>query len=249
MPEFPLQASVPDGTVEAKLFLPTNIPSPWPVVVFYMDALGLRPAMSEMAQRLADAGYAVVQPNLYWRSGPYAPFDPHTAFSDPTERKRIGALMNAVSRDQVVSDTKALLAELSADHRLQTNRIGVVGYCMGGRMAFVAAVALGEQVAAAAPIHAGGLVTSEADSPYLAADKLRCAMYLGVADKDNSCTPEHQTALQLALEQARVRYHLELNPGALHGYAVPDFPVYDRAAAEKHWERILALFAREIPTM
>jgi carboxymethylenebutenolidase len=233
----------PDGTAQGRLFLPPGA-GPWPAVVFYADAGGARPAMWEMGQRLADAGYAVIQPDFFWRSGPYAPFDGMTVFSDPAERARLGALMGAVRPDQVVDDTRAFLAKLSTDPRLRTDRIGAIGYCMGGRLAFIFG-SRDSRVAAVAGIHAGGLVTDKPDSPHLSVSGFVGEVYLAVAEADSSCTPEHQATLRRALEGAGVKYELE-NYAARHGWAVPDFPVYDAAAAQHHWDRVLALFARAL---
>ncbi len=245
MSEETIEVQTDEGTVDGRLLLPDG-DGPWPLVVYYMDAAGLRPATSEMGRRLTDAGYAVVQPNLYWRSGPFAPFDTSTVFGDPAERERLMALARAVRGDQAASDTRVLVDSVAADPRIDGSRFGCVGYCLGGRTAFIVATALGDRVAAAASIHGGRLVTDGEDSPHRAAAKIRAAIYLGVADEDGSCTPEHQQALREALEAAGVRYTLELYPGAHHGFAVPDFPTYDRDAAERHWERVLALFGREL---
>ena len=239
-----LTAPTADGTADAELIFPDG-DGPLPLVVFYPDAGGLRPAMARMGERLANAGFAVLQQNPYWRSGPFAPFDAMTVFGDPTERARLMALMTAVKPANVLADTTALVAAI-ADPRVQRERFGVVGYCMGGRHAFLAAGTFPERVVAAACIHAGGLVSEGPESPHLLASTLRAALYLGVADEDGSCTPAHQATLTAALDAAGVRYQLERNPGARHGYAVPDFPVYDEAAAELHWKRVLTLFGEHL---
>jgi carboxymethylenebutenolidase len=237
MSETRIEARTPDGAAAGRLFLPEGL-GPWPAVVFFMDAGGLRPAMSAMGERLASAGYAVIQPDLYWRSGPYAPFDMATMFADAAERNRVRALMAAVRPDAVVSDTVAFLDQVG-DPRVRTDRIGVVGYCMGGRCAFVLATALPDRVAAVAPIHAGGLVSDAPDSPHKGAARIKAAVYVGVADQDGSCTPAHQETLRQALDAAGVRYTMELYRGARHGFAVADAPVYDPEAAERHWDRVL----------
>jgi len=239
-----LTASAVDGIAEADLIVPEG-DGPLPLVVFHPDAGGLRPAMASMGERLSRAGFAVLQQNPYWRSGPFAPFDTKTVFGDPVERARLMTLMTAVKPSNVMADTEALVAAI-ADPRVQRERFGVVGYCMGGRLAFLAAGMLPERVVAAASIHGGGLVGDGSESPHLLAPKMRAALYLGVADEDGSCTPEHQAALKSALDAAGVRYQLELNPGARHGYAVPDFTVYDEAASELHWKRIVALFLEHL---
>lgn len=245
MTETNITAPTEDGQVDARLFVPEG-EGPIPLVVFYVDAGGLRPAMSAMGERLAHAGYAVVQPNPYWRSGPYEPFDAMTVFSDPPERARLMGLMHAVRPDAVVADTQALVASLERDPRIDAARLGLVGYCMGGRLAFIAATAWPERVAAIASIHGGGLVGEGEDSPHRAVATLRAAVYLGVADHDGSCSPAHQAELAKALGEASVRYQLELYAGARHGFAAPDFPVFDEAASEQHWKRVLALFGEHL---
>lgn len=240
-----LELGTQEGTVEGGLFLPDG-EGPWPLVVFYHDAGGLRPALATMAERLTKAGYAVVQPNLFWRAGPFAPFDMGAVFSDPEERKRLMELLHAVSTEKAMSDTRHLVEEAAADDRIRAETFGCLGYCMGGRMAFLAAAEFPSRVVAAASIHGGGLVSEEDDSPHLRADRIGAVLYLGVADEDRSCTADHQTTLRRALDEAGVRYTLELYAGARHGFAIGDLPVYDPDAAERHWERVLALFDAEL---
>jgi carboxymethylenebutenolidase len=243
-----IEARVDDGTAEARLFTPDG-EGPWPLVVFYMDAFGLRPALAQMAKRLVDAGYAVLQPNTYWRSGPFDPFDPAGTFADPAERERLMKLLHAVDVEQVASDTVALVEEaLRETPQLEGERFGCVGYCMGGRIAFGVAAELPDRVVASASIHPGGLVTDQPNSPHLKSPRIKGVVYLGIADEDRGCTPEHQKALEEALTSAGVRHTLELYEGARHGFAVPDHAaVYDPDAAERHWKRVLDLFGGELP--
>ncbi len=240
-----IELSSEEGTLDAVLFLP-DAGAPWPLVLFYMDAFGLRPALTDMARRLVEAGYAVLQPNLYWRSGPFAPFEPSKTFGDPAERERVMKLLNSVRVEEVAADTRALVDEVAADPRIAAERFGCVGYCMGGRIAFGIAAEIRERVAASAAIHPGGLVTDAPDSPHRQAGRIRAVVYLAIADEDRSCTPEDQRALRDALVEAGVRHTLEVYPGARHGFAVPDHSVHDAEAAERQWERVLALFEAEL---
>lgn len=240
-----LRFDTADGTGEARLFLPEGA-ADRPLVVFLMDAFGLRPALTEMAARLVDAGFAVVQPNLYWRSGPFAPFDPRTTFLDPQERPRIFKLMNALQPAHVFADVDAILASLVGDGRVRRGPVGIVGYCMGGRQALFLAAHLEDRAAAMASIHGGGLVRPDPSSPHLGAPRIRARCYFGVADEDAACTPADCDVLAKALADAGVRHEIELYPGARHGFAAPDMTVFDPAASERHWGKVLGLFRDEL---
>jgi carboxymethylenebutenolidase len=249
MTETRIEAKQDGGTLDGLFFIPEPegpyARGPWPLVVMYMDAFGLRPALSAMARRLTAGGYAVLQPNLYWRAGPYEPFDAATAFRDPGERERLMKLMNSIRPEQVMADTRLLVDTVAVDEaRVRSDRFGVVGYCMGGRIAFLSAERLAERVIAAACIHPGGLVTDQPDSPHRAVADIHGAVYIAAADEDPGFTPEQRETLSHALDAARVAYELELFVGARHGFAVPDHAVYDEAAAERQWERVFALFER-----
>lgn len=240
-----IEVQVEDGVADGLKLLPEG-DGPFPLVVSFMDAGGLRPAMTTMAEPLVAAGYAVVQPNLYWRSGPFAPFDFATVWTDAAERQRIFALMNGFTAAQAMAEARAFITAMEADTRIDARRVGCVGYCMGGRMAFFAASELADRVVAVASIHGGGLVTDKPNSPHLGAPRIRGKLYFACADRDQACTPEHRVALAEALSAAGVDHRIELYEGALHGFAVPDFPVFDEAAAERQWQRVLELFAETL---
>lgn len=154
--------------------------------------------------------------------------------------------MNAVAPDRVLSDTVALLDALGADARLRTDRVGLLGYCMGGRQAFFLASGLGERAAALASIHGGGLVRPDPSSPHLRAAAIRARCYFAVADRDPSCTAADCEALGAALTGAGVRHAIELYADALHGFAAPDMSVFDEVASERHWAAVLELFGAEL---
>jgi carboxymethylenebutenolidase len=235
-----LSVKTADGTADCQLFHPDG-PGPFPAVIYLSDAFGVTPGAVEMAQRLASNGYAVLLPNLFYRSGKVPPFDPATVWADPKERDRLMAIMGPANKG-AAGDMPAYFAALAAQPGVKSDRVGLVGYCMGGRLGLLIAEAYPDRVAAVAAIHAGNLVTDAPDSPHKHVDKVKARLYFGVADEDRSCTPEHQKALEAALKAAGVRYQLELYPGARHGFAVNGGHVYDAAAAERHWERVLELF-------
>ncbi len=242
----PLDLTTPDGVADAWLHLPDG-EGPFPAVLLFTDAFGLRPVVRQMSERLVAQGYAVLAPNLLYRAGDFAPFDPKTVWTVPDERSRLMGYIHQVTNAAAMRDVGAWLDALAGQPAIAKGPVGAVGYCMGGRIAFAAAGVYPERFAAVASIHGGHLVSTEKDSPHLAAGQVRARLYFGVADHDRSCTPDDQQTLAAALDAAKVRYRLELNPGAAHGYAMADTPAYDAKASEQHWERVLALFAEALP--
>lgn len=212
-----------------------------PPAILFIDAGGLREAMRKMADRLARGGRHVLVPNLLHRHGPFAPFDMKTVFTDPPERERLMTMARSVKTDEAMRDVSACFDHLEGLSSVEGGAL-LVGYCMGGRMAFCAADRFGDRIAAAASIHGGGLVTEKGDSPHRHVSGIRASLYLGVADEDPSCTPANVVELEAELKGAKIDYTLELYAGRKHGWAVNDTSVYDEAGAEQHWERVNALF-------
>ena len=218
-----------------------------PGVILYTDAFGVRPTMREMAERLAGLGYVVLVPDVFHRSRDFPPFDLGTVFEVPSERERLMTLIGSLTQDRVRADSGAYLDALAARADVRKDRIGITGYCMGGRMAYLTAALHPDQVRAAASFHGGGLVTDKPESPHRLADGVKASLYFGVADEDRGCTPEHQGALAAALGAAHVDYRIELYPGKKHGFAVSDHvAAYDREAGERHWRRIQAFFGETL---
>ena len=237
-----ISITMPEGQCPAHVFTPEGA-GPWPAVIFYMDGLAIRPTLFAMAQRLADAGYVVLLPDMFWRAGPYAPLDPKVVFSTGSVREAIGHLFSSTDRARATEDTGAFLAYLDGRGDVAGSRVGATGYCMGGGIALTVAGAYPDRFAAVAAFHGGNLATDEADSPHLLAPKIKARVYVGGADNDASYPPEMAARLDKALTAAGVEHKCELYPGAQHGWTMADFPIYNEAAAERHWQVLLDLFA------
>src|SRR5579883_825139 len=231
-----------DGQCDAHLFHPSD-PGKWPVVIYYMDGVGIRPALFEMAERFAQHGYAVLLPNLYYRLGPAQHIDPATSLADPVEREKMMERFQSLNNRLVAEDTGAFIAFLESEPSADASRIGCVGYCMGGAFALTAAANFPDRVRAAASIHGAGLAVDRPDSPHLLAERIRAKIYIGVSEIDPYLEPGETERLKQALDAAKVVNNVEIYPGVQHGFAVPSLPIYDRAASEQHWVRVLALFA------
>jgi carboxymethylenebutenolidase len=211
-------------------------------VIVYMDAFGIRPQLAEMALRLAANGYLTILPNLYYRSGPLAPFDPVQVAAGGPERDRFKGMIASIDSAAVMRDTAAVVDYLPSNRIARDGRIGVVGYCMGGKFALSAAGTFPDRVAAAAVFHGGSLATDKPDSPHLLAGQIRGKLYIGVAGIDPGFTEAEQDRLEQALNAAHVDYIIETYDQAGHGFAVNGHLAYDRDASERHWQKLLQLF-------
>ena len=244
MPIEQIQIPTRDGSCPAQVMTPGGT-GPWPAVILYADAGGIRPAMVEMAQRLADTGYVVLLPDLFYRHGPYGPLVPTEVFKGDW-RAILGPLMATTGNDKAAEDTEAFLASLDARGDVAGRKVGAVGFCMGGGMTLAAAATYPERFAAAASFHGGNLATDAPTSPHRLAPRLQAEVYVAAADNDGSYPPTMAERLEKSLADAGVRFTAETYRGAAHGWMLPDFPVYDAAAAERGWAAMRALFERTL---
>jgi carboxymethylenebutenolidase len=240
-----IEITTDDGKCPAYVFHPEGN-GPWPGVVLFMDGIGIRPALFDIASKLASSGYYVLLPDLFYRGGPYEPMDAKKVFTDPEAqaamRKRLGGL---VSIELTMRDTRAFLAHLESQPQVARGKVGVTGYCMGGRMAIAAAGHYPDRIIAAAAYHPGGLASDTPDSPHLLASKIKAPLYIGAAMEDPSFPEEQKQRLDQALTAAGVKFQLETFP-CRHGWVPSDTPVHDAAGAERHWQTLLGLFDRTL---
>ncbi|HEX9470437.1 MAG TPA: dienelactone hydrolase family protein [Bradyrhizobium sp.] len=218
---------------------------PFPVIIFYMDAPAIREELRDMARRLATSGYYVMLPNLYYRAG-VMELGPLPADPESPERKRMFQLMNSINIPLVMEDTRALFAYADSQAAARADIVGTVGYCMSGRYAINAATHFPERVKAAASIYGTHLATDQPDSPHLAGQKTKAELYFGCAETDVYAPAEIIEKVKQGVKEHRANAEVEIYPGTHHGFAFPKRPIYHRDAAERHWERLLALYRRNL---
>jgi len=247
--ETDLSIETPDGSCDAAFIHPAT--GVHPGVLIWPDAFGLRPAMREMARRLAGDGYAVLVPNPFYRlvKAPLYDTAANVDFSDPATRAKLGPLMASVNAAGAAEKDAAVhVAFLDAQRQVDRSRkIGAQGYCMGGALVLRTAAAVPDRIGAAASFHGGGLVTDKPDSPHLLAPRIRARTYVGVAANDDQRQPEAKDKLRAAFAAARVPTEIEVYP-ARHGWCVADMPseagapIYSADDAERAWGKLLALY-------
>jgi len=236
-----IEIKTKEGICPAYVYRPAG-KGPWPAVLVFMDGLGIRPAMLEVGERLAGNGYFVLLPDLYYRSGPYEPMNAATVLTDPEQRKVLMEKFFARATPAgIMSDTAAFLDYLAAQPDVKRGKIGTTGYCMGGLMSLTAAGTYPDRIAAAASYHGGQLATDKPDSPHLLAPKIEARVYVAGAIEDQSFPDDMKARLEEALTSAGVDHAVETYQ-ARHGFVLRDTPVFDAAAAERHWQTLVALF-------
>jgi carboxymethylenebutenolidase len=240
MIERQIAISTKDGRMNTFICHPERW-GPHPVIIFFMDAPGIREELRDMARRLATVGYYVMLPNLYYRSN-VEELGPFIGEAYAATREKLMLLMDTIDIPMVMEDTGALIAFANEDGAAAKGAMGCVGYCMSGRYAISAAVRYPDRVRAAASIYGVALVTDQPDSPHLAMQRTDARLYFGCAERDHYAPKEVVDALRTELDQTGAKAEVEIYPGTQHGFAFPQRSLYDKPAAERHWERLFALF-------
>lgn len=236
------------GVAEAYVTRPDD--SAHPGVLFYMDALGIRPRIQEMADRIAGWGFVVMAPNAFYRHGAIEDLAPQGDLSDPAYREEFmgGAIgrIRSLGPGLSTADVRAYVDRLLDLPEVSGDGIGVTGYCTGAALALRTAGVRPDEVKAAAGFHGGNLVTDSPDSPHIVATRARARLYLGHADNDRSMPADKIESLEDAFDSAGLLYTSEIYPGAPHGYTMSDTANYRADAAERHFQTLESLFRESL---
>lgn len=240
-----VEIKTPDGTCDAAFIHPAT--GAHAAVVIWPDAFGLRPAMRDMARRLAaESGYSVLVPNPYYRVGKAPMWEDASKVDFGAERGKLNPLMASINAAGTVEkDAPAFIAWLDQQPQVdRTKKVGTQGYCMGGALVVRTAAAVPDRVGAGASFHGGGLVTQNPNSPHLLAPRIKGRMYFGIAINDDKQQPDAKTQLKAAFDAAKVPAEVEVYDMAQHGWCVPDMPnqLYKKDDAERAWAKLLALY-------
>ena len=233
-----------DGAMETFICRPER--SAHPVVLFLMDAPGIREELRDMTRRLAAVGYYVLLPNLYYRAGRDTIYGSQVLEHGSAEHQRMRAVRTKMTIPPVMDDVAAMLAFVDGKNGAKPGPAGVHGYCMSGPYALAAAARYPERVAAAASFYGTWLVSDAEESPHLSLGKAKGELYIACAEHDELAPLPMVEELRGLFDRAGAPGELELYPGVHHGFAFPQRKVYDKPAAERHWERLIALYRRRL---
>ena len=232
-----------DGAMETFICHPDR--GTHPAVFFLMDAPGIREELRDMARRLASVGYFVLLPNLYYRAGRDTIYGPAVLQPGP-ERDRMRAVRTKMTIPPVMDDVATMLAFADGKAHVRKGPVGVHGYCMSGPYALAAAARYPDRVAAAASFYGTWLVSDAVESPHLTLAKIKGEVHIACAEHDELAPLPMVAELRKLFEAAGSPGELEIYPHVHHGFAFPQRKIYDQAAAERHWERLIALYRRRL---
>ena len=234
-----------DGAMQTFLCHPER-GGPFPPVLLLMDAPGVREELRDMARRLGTVGYYVLLPNLYYRAGRDTIFGPEVLTPGRAERERMRAVRTKMTIPPVMDDVAAMLGFIDGEPAAGRGPVGVHGYCMSGPYALAAAARFADRIAAAASFYGTWLVSNAEESPHLSLGKIRGEAYIGCAEHDELAPLSMVEELRQLFARAGTAGEIELYPGVHHGFAFPERWCYDKPAAERHWERLVALYRRRL---
>ncbi len=213
-----------------------------PAVIMWPDIAGLRDAYKAMASRLAASGYAVLAVNQYYRSAATPILGSLMEWRTPAGQEKLKPMIAAITPAGTVADAAAFVRWLDQQAEVDTaRRIGSCGYCMGGPFAVRTAFANPVRVGAAASFHGAGLAGDSPDSPINLLPRTNAAYLIAIAENDDARAPDEKTKLRVAADTAGRPAEIEVYP-AQHGWCTIDAPVYDKAQADRAWDRMLALY-------
>ena len=245
MIEETLDIKMTDGEMETFICRPDRGGS-FPAIFMLMDAPGIREELYQMTRRLASVGYYVVLPNLYYRAGKDTKYGPDVLEKDSAENTRMRAVRTKMTIPPVMQDFADMLAYVDAQDEVKAGPVGTHGYCLSGPFSLAAAARFPDRVAAAASFYGTWLVSDAEESPHLNLSKTKGELYISCAEHDELAPPEMVAELNSLFDTSGAKGELEMQPGVHHGFAFPERWCYDLPAAERHWERLIALYRRNL---
>ncbi|GIX46933.1 MAG: carboxymethylenebutenolidase [Candidatus Tectimicrobiota bacterium] len=212
-----------------------DVAGPHPGVVVIMEAFGVNGHMQRVTDRFAREGYVAVCPDLYHRQGP----DVVLPYGDPRVREVMGRLRD----DEIIKDCNAAIAYLQQNPQV-TDKIGIVGYCVGGRISYLMACV--NPALAAAVVYYGGRIFvpfGEGPAPIERTAGIQCPILGLFGALDQNPSVEDVRNIEAALKQAGKTYQFHIYEGADHGFNCDERASYHPQAAADAWQKTLAWFA------
>jgi carboxymethylenebutenolidase len=219
----------------ADMRLYVSVPSgmgPFPAVVVIQHQGGVDDFMEEMTQRVASAGYAAVAPDLYHRDGPDCKDD------GPTRRARLQDIT-------VIKDMNATVDFLIGHRSVDAEQLGIIGFCMGGRVSYLMAAA-NPRLKAAVAYYGGNIMVpwGEGPAPFDRTAEIHCPLLGLFGEEDTNPSPSDMRKLEAELTKHGKAHEFHSYPGAGHAFMNRQGERYRADADHNSWPKTLAFFAK-----
>jgi carboxymethylenebutenolidase len=234
-----LDIKTPDGVSGGVLVRPDSA-DPLPGVINLTDGLGFRLAFVEQSKRIAEHGYVVLTPNIFYRTSkpPVFPFEPD--FATEQTRARFRELTAPLNPDAMARDGSAYVDFLASQPLVKNGPMAVIGFCFAGQFALRVSAARADRIAAAASFHGGGLFTDAENSPHKVLPRVKARLYFGHASNDRGMPAAAIEKLESALEEWGGQFESETYD-ARHGWMIPGGRVYDAKESERGFRKLIEL--------
>ncbi len=235
------------GNIDASIFYP-DTSKKLPCIIFFMDAPAIREELRVMARKIASNDYFVILPNLFYRKGTEGnyPFDQEGIYNSKAELEKMLLTMKETTNSMVCSDVGFIINYIKSNKIIDTNKLGLLGYCMSGQFIVTAGAMYSKHIKAIASFYGVGIYTKEADSPLNLISKIKAEIYLGYAEKDKYVSEKEIEVIKETLTKENINSTIEIYEKTDHGFAFPGRYSYNENAAKKHWKRIIDLFLRNL---
>jgi len=245
MTEEQIEIAMPEGKCDGVLYRPEDGRA-FPGVIYFTDIIGIREANRGMARRLAGAGYTVLLPNIFYRTGRPPLFDFPFRLGDEHFMRRMPELTSPLTPEAVERDATVYVDFLAGNDAAGPGPMGVVGFCFSGAMAMRTAAKRPDRIAAVASFHGGRLFIDGPASPHLLLPRMKARLYFGHATDDRSMPLEAIEKFDQTLASWGGRFESEIYDGAHHGWTVPDSPVYNQPQAERAFQKLTQLLGETL---
>jgi carboxymethylenebutenolidase len=238
-----IEIPLPDGGRMGGYLARPTAAGPHPAVLVFMEIFGINAHIRDVTERVAREGYVALAPDYFHRSGPGVEY----GYDDEGMAKGM-ALLNALVADEMISDVEASIAALRARDDVRGEKVGCMGFCIGGHMAYLSACET--DVAATASFYGGGVAAPQgpggAPSTIGRTSKIAGRILCLFGGEDGFIPTDQAEAVAKALEAAGVNAECVTYPGVDHGFFCDQRDAYDEKSASDAWERVKRLFGEEL---
>jgi carboxymethylenebutenolidase len=225
-----------DGPMEAYVAQPKD-GGTYPGIVVIQEAFGVNDHIKKVTERLAAEGYVAIAPDIFHREAerliPYS------------DMSKAIATLQRVQDPKAMEDVGAAIAHLKSQSNVKRGALGVIGFCMGGRLTYLTAAHHVNDIKAAVPYYGGGIPMGN-PSPLSRTGEIKCPMYLFFGGKDQLIPMAQVDQIKSELTNKKVDFKMEVYPEAGHGFNCDDRASYHEASAKDAWEKTKSFFAQHL---